>query len=432
MATLEKTSLKDQLAASDISVLPGSQFPEFAAKREKALAIFAAKGFPGKKDEEYKYANIRPFLKDITASAEQDSNVSAEDISKVAVNLEDAIRLVFVNGRFEHALSDLKDQKGLTIDALSNQLRDQEIRSKVASYADSEDPFVALNTALWTDGTVLRFGRNCIVQRPVYCLHIATSENSRMNQHRFVVVMEEGASATIIEHYETAALSAVSFTNNVSEIVLKSDAILHHYILQNECENGVMVNSTNTCLEGRSIYHINTVTVNGAFVRNNLSIVLNSPHAEAHLYGLYLANDTSLVDNHTLVDHRVPDCNSNELYKGIIDGKATGVFNGKIFVRQDAQKTNAFQSNKNILLSNDASMNTKPQLEIYADDVKCSHGSSTGQFDPEAMFYLRARGLSQDSARKLMIQAFADDVLNNIKQEDLRKFISELVSKKLG
>lgn len=433
MTTLVNTDLREQiLAHADSAGLPGSSHHKISSFRAEALEKFAAKGFPGRKDEEYKYANIRPLLKGEFDFSTGAASLTEADINALLPSLEDAIRIVLVNGMFNKELSKLQSVNGLSIESLASYAEAGKLPGSIGTYADAEDPFVALNNALWTDGVVLSLARNCIVEKPVYCIHIATSDAARMNQQRFIINMEDGASATIIEHYETVRLSATSFTNNVTEIVMKSEAILHHYILQNECENGVIVTSTNTCLDGKATYHINTVTVNGSFVRNNLNIVLNHPFAEAHLYGLYAANGNSLVDNHTLVDHRVRDCQSNELYKGVIDDQATGVFNGKIFVRQDAQKTNAFQSNKNILLSDDASMNTKPQLEIYADDVKCSHGSSTGQIDQEALFYLRSRGIGPDSAKRLMIQAFADDVINNIKQEDFRKFVSSLVTKKLG
>jgi Fe-S cluster assembly protein SufD len=433
MATLTKHDLSEQLESFGTSgSFPGASNKAFAQKRRDALNSFSKTGFPGRKDEEYKYSNIKPFLKGEFQVEARHPAISRKDVEAVTADLTDSIRLVLVNGVFRKDLSDAVDHKGFTISPLADAVNENSAAALIGNYSDAQDPYAALNTAIWTDGIMLHFEKNCILEQPVYIIYISTSKVPRINNPRLLVRMDEGASATMIEHYETIDLSAVSFSNCVSEIVLKENAVLHHYILQNECEQGVIVNSTNSCIDGKATYHVNTVSLNGAFVRNNLNIVLNHPYCEAHLFGLYLTDGNSLVDNHTLVDHRLPNCQSNELYKGIAAGNSTAVFNGKIYVRQDAQKTNAFQSNKNILLSDNASVNTKPQLEIYADDVKCSHGSTTGQLNEEAVFYLRARGLSQESAKRLMVQAFSDEVLASIKLEDFRNFVKALVTAKLN
>lgn len=431
--TTTNPELKDKL----ISSAGSSLYPSSALineKRKAALDVFASTGFPGKKDEEYKYSNIRPYLKhDFTLDA---GNVSIEkkDLDSFCP-IQSCIRLVVVNGQYNDALSTITELKGFTVLSFKEAIgsKNNVFEKHVTSYAEYElDPFVALNTALWTDGIFIHVDKNCVLDKPVHVIHVSTSEAARVNQTRLLVVMEDGSSATIIEQYETIRLSGISFTNQVAEVILKNNAVLHHYILENECENGVLVNNTHSCLNTGSNYHVNTITVNGGFVRNNLNIVLNQTRCEANLFGLYAGDGKMHIDNHTLVDHRMPDCQSNELYKGILDDNSVGVFNGKIFVKQDAQRTNAFQSNKNILLSDDASMNTKPQLEIYANDVKCSHGSSTGQLDNDALFYLRARGLSVDSAKRLMVEAFAGEVIQYIRQEELRNFVAELVTKKLS
>jgi Fe-S cluster assembly protein SufD len=223
---------------------------------------------------------------------------------------------------------------------------------------------------------------------------------------------------------------APTFNNALTEIVVDTDAILDHYKIQDEHELGNLVSTTQVIQKKQSVFTTHTSTLSGSLVRNNLTIVLDDEHIESHLNGLYLTADNQVVDNHTVVDHRKPNCNSNQLYKGIIDGKSTATFNGKIFVRKDAQKTNAFQSNKNILLSETGTINTKPQLEIYADDVKCSHGSTTGKLDEEKIFYLRARGIGIINAKKLLMHAFASEVVNTIKNVGLREYVEDKISKK--
>ena len=216
----------------------------------------------------------------------------------------------------------------------------------------------------------------------------------------------------------------------MTEIIINHNAIVEHYKIQDENNLGYLLDTTQVVQKKQSLFSTHTFTLSGSLVRNNLNIVLDEEGIESHLNGLYLTNGNQAVDNHTIVDHRAPHCNSNELYKGIIEGKSTATFNGKIFVRKDAQKTNAFQSNKNILLSDDATVNTKPQLEIYADDVKCSHGTSTGKLDADKIFYLRARGLSEVSAKKLLMYAFASEVVDTIKISSLREYVEEKISKR--
>jgi Fe-S cluster assembly protein SufD len=222
-----------------------------------------------------------------------------------------------------------------------------------------------------------------------------------------------------------------SFTNQVMEFVVNENARLEYYKIQNDSAHASQVSTTHIRQIGKSYTHAVTISLDGAIVRNNLNVVMEAAHCESHLYGLYFQRAQSHIDNHTVVDNAEPNCYSNELYKGILDGSSTGVFNGKIFVRQKAQKTNAFQSNKNILLSNSASVNTKPQLEIFADDVKCSHGCTIGRLNEEGMFYLRSRGIDEDVARSLLLNAFAIDILENIKLPSLRYYVDQLIEDRL-
>ena len=243
--------------------------------------------------------------------------------------------------------------------------------------------------------------------------------------------MDKSAKLQIVENYATLG-PMDSFTNEVIEIIVDTNAIVEYYKIQSDLITASQVGTTHIRQIGKSYVHTFTVSLNGGMIRNNTDIIMEAAGNEAHMYGLYLLKGRTHVDNHTLVDNTKPNCFSNEFYKGIIDERATGVFSGKIFVRPDAQKTNAYQSNKNILLSDEATVNTKPQLEIFADDVKCSHGCTVGQLDEEALFYLRTRGISREHAQSMLLQAFAADIVEQIKPEPLRKYVEEKIIERLA
>ena len=249
---------------------------------------------------------------------------------------------------------------------------------------------------------------------------------------RVLVVAEEQSEFTVVESFHTHGSGALTCNNIVSEVVVGNAARVHYAKVQVEGDEAQHINYHKVNMARDSYQHLTTLTLGGAIVRNNLNIRLDDEQVNAYLNGLYVLNQKQVIDNHTLVDHAMPNCYSNELYKGIIGDEAQGVFNGKIWVREDAQKTNAYQSNKNLLLSNQASMNTKPQLEIYADDVKCSHGATTGQLDDEALFYLRARGIGETAARSLLNHAFAADVIEQVENETLRESLMQLLDVKLS
>lgn len=414
----------------------GADSSIISAKRRAAIDSFANLGFPNKKHEEYKYTNIEAALKGDFAIADAPARVlAAKEIASLQL-LDDAALIVIVNGMYAPALSRISSfPAGVTVSNLSEAYTTHKelIEAHYGAYADvNADAMAALNTAFAHDGVFIHIAKNSVLDVPVHILNIATAHEHVLVQSRNLIIVEKGAQAKIVESFETVDLNAKAFTNSLTEILVEENANLDTWRIQNECDNGLQMNTVQVCQKTNSYYSTNTITLNGALVRNNLNIVLDGINCESHLFGLYLLNGTQHVDNHTLVDHRRPNCFSNELYKGVIDDKSTGVFNGKIFVRQDAQKTNAFQSNKNILLSDDASINTKPQLEIYADDVKCSHGTTTGRMDEEALFYLRSRGIGEDSAKKLLMHAFAEEIVDAVKHEELRAKISELISKRLS
>ncbi len=403
--------------------------------RRAALKQFEQLGFPTIRHEEWKYSNVDSLIKeefdlDITSS------LTVDDLAPLEIpNLEGNL-LYFVNGRYHPELSRIvSPESELQITGFAESLKAAPdfIGAHFARYANyQENAFTALNTALATDGVVIRVPANTTVEQPVILRFITDSRiKSIASQPRNLIVVGKNAEVMVAESYRTLGEKA-SFVNVVTEIVLDRDARMQYYKVQNETEKSYHIGTTQVHQSDNSHFYSATVTLNGSFVRNNLNIVLNGQHAEAFMYGLYMPNGRQHVDNHTLVDHAMPNSYSNELYKGILDDNSTGVFNGKIFVRPDAQKTNAYQSCKNVVLSPGASMNTKPQLEIYADDVKCSHGTTTGKLNDEALFYMRSRGIPKDEARTLLLYAFSQDVLSQIKIQPIREYLERVVTEKLG
>jgi Fe-S cluster assembly protein SufD len=397
--------------------------------REKAMESFLRQGIPSRRSEEYKYLNIDLLLREDFSLAEG-AYVSADEIGKAKL-FSDAFLVVIVNGCFSLEHSSLgKLPPGLVISDIRETSSDAAFQQHYAKHPDIQsDPFAALNTAYANGGVFIHVAKNTIVGKPIHILHCSSGNENTLMHSRNLFVIEENAEVQLIESFNTLGKAKI-FTNALAEISIADSARVEHNKIQVEGENGNLMNSTVVCQAARSVFTTNNFTLSGAFVRNNLTILLDAENIETHLNGLYLTRGNQMVDNHTLVDHRKPNCNSNELYKGIIEDKSTATFNGKIFVRKDAQKTNAFQSNKNILLSDDGTINTKPQLEIYADDVKCSHGTSTGKLDEEKIFYLRSRGLSESSAKKLLMHAFASEVVEKISLPELRLFVEQKITER--
>ena len=398
--------------------------------REQAIESFTKQGIPNRKSEEYKYVNIELMLKEEFSFARYKIiNVRNTEYAKF---LKDAINIVIVNGIFIKDLSDINSlPKGLEIINIANASTNERFKKYYSNYADiNADAFIAMNTALANGGVFIHVEIGAVIITPIHIITISTAKQNTIINSRNLIVVEANAQAKFIESFETMDSSAKTFNNSLTEIVIEDNAVVDYYKIQDENELGYLINTTQVYQAKQSVFTTNTITLSGSLVRNNLNIVLDGEHIETHLNGLYLTHGNQVVDNHTLVDHRKPSCNSNELYKGIIEDKSSATFNGKIYVRKDAQKTNAFQSNKNILLSDDGTINTKPQLEIYADDVKCSHGTSTGKLDADKIFYLRARGLSETSAKKLLMHAFASEVVDTIKIEELREYVEEKISKR--
>ncbi|MFH1321148.1 MAG: Fe-S cluster assembly protein SufD [Bacteroidota bacterium] len=409
--------------------------------REKAIVSFEKLGIPAGKNEEWKYSNVKKILGNdyVQALTTVDSSLTARDIKPFLIHRLDACIVVVENGRFIKKVSTGMLGSGITICGFSQAIKSNfKIAEKYFSnYADIDsDAFIALNTAFALDGVFIFIPDGKILTKPIHIINIINTVENLFIQPRNLFVIGASSSVQIIESFYCTALKENNdvFTNAVTEIICGGNSNVDHYTVQNKngCRDAIhRVSTTQVLQEANSVFSANTITLNGSFIRNNLNIVHDAEGCETHLYGLSFLKNKQHVDNHTLVDHKKPGCYSNELYINIMDDESTGVFDGKVLVRENAQKTNANQSNKNILLSDEASVNAKPQLEIYADDVKCSHGATTGQLDREALFYLRSRGIEEEKARGMLIYAFASEVIKNIKIEPLRRKIGELISKRL-
>jgi Fe-S cluster assembly protein SufD len=393
-----------------------------------AIRLLEDKGIPNNKHEDYKYCNIESVLRKEFKTVEQSfDELTHNDIAPF--KLDEAINVVVVNGNYQVDLSEKMVVKRFNILPL-NDLFPAE-KKRLASLAKSKtDALIALNSTFTGNGFFLEIEKDAVLPMPLHIIYINSgSQNNVVNTRNFIHV-RENAEVTIVESFYNIGAGKV-FSNVVSEKLIDENAKLTCYTIQTENELSYAVHTNQVSVNKYANYTNTTLTLSGELVRNNHNVELVGENCEANLNGLFITNGNQLVDNHTLIDHQVPNCQSNELYKGIAKGKSTGVFNGKIFVRKDAQKTNAYQSSKNILLSDDATINTKPQLEIYADDVKCSHGTSTGKIDEDALYYLKARGIGDDNARKLLLQAFAQELIDKIEIESLKEKVLHLFEKAL-
>ncbi len=434
---MNNSDLKTQLIA-DFKTAEGRMNGEAKSAvhlvRQQALERFDKLGFPTIRHEEWKYSNVKNLVNqafDFNAK----TDFSAADLEQMPIpNLEGNI-LYFINGVYNSELSNivsLDSELQILTFAEGAKTQPQLVEQYFNKYSDYQDnAFTALNTAFAKHGIFVYVPDNKVVKQPIIIRFINDARTLNVaSQPRNLIVVGKRSEVQIAEAFRSIGENA-SFTNAVTEFVVGEEANVHYYKVQNESDKSYHIGTTSVLQANKSVFTANTVTANGGFVRNNLNIKIDGEYAEANMFGLYIPNGKQHVDNHTAVDHAKPNSNSNELYKGILKGKSTGVFNGKIFVREDAQKTNAFQSCKNVLLSEDASMNTKPQLEIWADDVKCSHGTTTGQLNDDALFYMQARGISKDSARALLTLAFAQDVIDKFEIASIKEYLQVLIEEKI-
>ncbi len=400
--------------------------------RKAAMASFEKLGLPDKSNEFYKYSTLAKALNkefDFSDILTQQPTGVEGNLDEIYIEDLEAHVVVLIDGKFSEEHSRISTTKGLEILSFNEAYKRDSalVETHFAKYADDEnDAYTAMNTAFFEDGIFIKIDNNSVIEKPIVIYHIA--DNQMIIQTRNLMLVGKSSQVDIVENY-IAMGEENNFSNVVSEIVLEENATVNHYKLQLESKNTYHVGNTQVYQTDNSNFTDFTISLQGQLLRNNLNVISDGEYCETNMYGLYLPKGKQNVDNYSVVDHKKPNSCSNELYKGILAEKSTGTFNGKIYVRQAAQKTNAFQSNKNILLSDDATINTKPQLEIWADDVKCSHGTTTGQLDNEQMFYLRSRGLSKESARSMLLYAFALEVVENIKIEPLKKYIDKHIYK---
>jgi Fe-S cluster assembly protein SufD len=402
---------------------------------EKAASYFEKFGFPARNNEEWRFTNITPIVNGAFKYS-PDSKLAKDKIAKLPEYNLDADILVIHNGKYSEPLS--KISTGLKNAFVGNFIgglkKHKDIMEKhFGEYANAvTDGFTALNTSSFSDGVFIYAGNGVTIEKPVIILNYQESADKEIfSNTRILIVLEKNASADVSEIYYSEG-KLKSFSNVVTEIFLGDNSELHYNKIQNEKETGYHVGTTQVLQKNSSRLFSTTVSWGGSLLRNNLNSVIDGEGVDCYFRGLYIVKNGQVIDNHTLADHAKPNSHSNELYKGIMDESGQAIFNGKIMVRQDAQKTNAYQTNNNILLTNDASVNSKPQLEIFADDVKCSHGATTGQINPDEVFYLRSRGISESAAKKMLLSAYAHEVIDNIKNEELKKHVVKLLDRKLA
>ncbi|MEQ8908376.1 MAG: Fe-S cluster assembly protein SufD [Vicingaceae bacterium] len=390
-------------------------------KRDQAKEALKKLSFPTSKTEYWKYTRVNKIIKGNYQATFPEGELEL-DLSVPTKNC-----LVLINGYVSKELSWFENTKGVHFSSLSEAKEKSEaMPKKFATLSkDEEEIFSSINTAYHQDGAFLHVEKGVQTEEPFYVIHIVDSEGAVANP-RNLFIMEEGSAAKVVMK-TLSTEKGTSFTNMVTEAFVDRQANLSIDKVQEEGSQDYQISCEQVEQKADSVFKINTFTLGGSMVRNNLNIDLLGQHTETWLNGLYLLQNKQHVDNHTHVFHREPNCESHELYKGIMNDKSTGVFNGKVFVHREAQKTNAYQSNANMVLTDDASINSKPELEIYADDVQCSHGSTTGQLDEEALFYLRSRGMSEKSARAVLLNAFAEDVLNHISVDAVREEVEAFI-----
>jgi Fe-S cluster assembly protein SufD len=406
--------------------------------RESAMARFDELGFPTTHDEEWKYTNVAPLAKIGFTPIASATAATANDLESVGIPETRNSQLVFVNCQVRTDLSSLTDLPATVVvrelsEALADERYIEVIRENLARNADFvANSFTALNTALINTGAFVLIPKGVKIEAPLHLLFISLAATPKAATFpRVLLVAEENSSATLVESY-VSPRDSQHFTNAVVEVVLKEGARLEHYKVQRESNQAFHIATTAADLGANSSYDATTVTFGAQLSRHDVHVNMDHEGAECWVDGLYLVTGSQHTDTHSVIDHRKPHCTSHQLYKGILDGKSRAVFNGKVFVRHDAQKTDAMQTNKNLLLSNEARVDTKPQLEILADDVKCAHGAAVGQIEEDELFYLEARGIHPDLARNLLTYGFAEEVIGKIKIESIRTQLDEAVLNRLN
>tara|TARA_B100001113_G_scaffold85471_1_gene68100 strand:+ start:531 stop:1847 length:1317 start_codon:yes stop_codon:yes gene_type:complete len=430
------TDLKEKLLSSFIAFENQTNIDSYVHDiRSEAIKQFESIGFPTKKLENWKYTSLKNLLNNDYSVLPQLNNVlEFKDIRKYLIDDIDSYKIIFVDGKYCSHLSETTHE-GMDICTLSAALSQSKYELIVENYFNKiahDDGITSLNTAFSNEGAFIHIPKNKFVEKPVQIIHFSTgNESSLMFQPRNMIIVDENSQVQIIERHQSLSENRV-FTNSVTEIYAEKKSIIDYYKIQNDNLQSSLIDNTYVNQERNSAFSMHTFSLGNELIRNNLNISQNDQFIETTIKGVTIIGDQQHVDHNTLINHNKPNCNSHQDYKGIYNNKSTGVFNGRVMVKKEAQKTNAFQSNNNVLLSDKATINAKPQLEIYADDVKCSHGCTVGQLDKNALFYLKSRGIPQKEATALLMYGFANNILESVKIPEIKTRINHLIANKLG
>jgi len=428
--------LKEKLLSSFIAFENQTNIDSYVHEvRSEAIKQFESIGFPNKKLENWKYTSLKNLLNtDYTVLPEINNVLEFKNIKKYLIDDIDSYKIIFVDGKYCSHLSETTHE-GMDICILSAALTQSKYELIIENYFNKialKDGITSLNTAFSNEGVFIHIPKNKFVEKPIQIIHFSTgNESSLMFQPRNMIVVDENSQVQIIERHQSLSKNKV-FTNSVTEIYADKKSIIDYYKIQNDNLQASLIDNTYVNQQRNSSFSMHTFSFGNELVRNNLNISQNDEFIETTIKGVTIIGDNQHVDHNTLIQHNKPNCNSHQDYKGIYDNKSTGVFNGRIIVNKQAQKTNAFQSNNNILLSDKATINAKPQLEIYADDVKCSHGCTVGQLDKNALFYLKSRGIPEKEATALLMYGFANNILKSVKIPEIKTRITNIIANKLG
>ena len=428
--------LKEKLLSSFIAFENRTNIDSYVHDiRSEAIKQFESIGFPNKKLENWKYTSLKNLLNtDYSVLPEINNVLEFKNIRKYLIDDIDSYKIIFVDGKYCSHLSETTHE-GMDICILSAALTQSKYDLIIENYFNKialKDGITSLNTAFSNEGAFIHIPKNKFVEKPIQIIHFSTgNEASLMFQPRNMIVVDENSQVQIIERHQSLSENKV-FTNSVTEIYADKKSIIDYYKIQNDNLQASLIDNTYVNQQRNSIFSMHTFSFGNELVRNNLNISQNDEFIETIIKGVTIIGDKQHIDHNTLIQHNKPNCNSHQDYKGIYDNKSTGVFNGKIIVEKQAQKTNAFQSNNNVLLSDKATINAKPQLEIYADDVKCSHGCTVGQLDKNALFYLKSRGIPEKEATALLMYGFANNILESVKIPEIKTRINHIIANKLG
>lgn len=403
--------------------------------RNEAIELFSQKGFPSRKDEEWKYTNLAPLLKADYALSAEEVELSVEELQPYLVDDIDTYKAIFVNGKYSPSLSTISSDEveiSTLAEALVNPANQEVFNTYYNKILKKSEGLVDLNTAFAQEGMFINVPKNTIVSKPVEIVNILKGAGQvTIFQPRNLVILGDNSKLELIDKYQSLGNNA-DLTNAVTEISVGKNADVFLYKFQNDTDEVSLIDNTFIGQQRDSRAHVFTFSFGGKIVRNNLNFYQYGENCNSVLDGITVIEGKQHVDHHTFVEHNAPNCESHELYKGIYGGKAKGVFNGKIYVHKEAQKLNAFQQNNNVLLSDGASINSKPQLEIFADDVKCSHGCTVGQLEEDSLFYMQQRGIPKKEAQAMLLYAFAADALRHVKIPQISTQVNKVIAAKLG